>query len=321
MPVIDGVGQSDNTFLKQDTLRDLFSTHIKVSKGVFRKAKLYRMKSKYLYVDLNAGSGEYNNIQGSPLVFIQTYNNSKTKKPYLAQLCEIDTQSAESLRYTCKQLMTVVKEENTDETRTCILESSSGDILKIINRDNRMWVNDTIHNLSDDQGLQYMGMIYSDPNGCETFENLRKLSNIKALRMVDIVMHISGTTIKRVCCSNPNATRLIDGINSINKKYWWVRQPYGPFQWTFIIGTNWYDFPNLETCGFYRTDSTEGQRILNFISHTRKEMEQLFPQKNIRPTVNTSNTRLLKHLEKLSLKEQTDFVRIARLPEQLKFIT
>lgn len=320
MPVIEGVGQSDNTYLKQNTLSDLLNVHVKISQGILYRDNLVKKRKKYLYVDLNAGSGFYNQIKGSPALFLETAARKRLEEPFIVQLCEIDKHSTESLISVCKDVLDVSHEYHIPDKRTCVLLTKKGSVVKIVNRDNKTWVEDTATKLQDYQYPKYVGAIYSDPNGCETFDNLIKLSNIKCLWMVDIVMHISATTIKRVCCANPKATRLTEGIERINKKYWWIRLPYGPFQWTFLIGTNWGNFPDLETCGFYRTDTDEGRKILNYTNHTQKEVEELFPKQNIKPTVSISNTRHSKHLERLSSKELSAYAKSVVLPRQLKFI-
>lgn len=292
--------------------------HAKIVKGLLRK-KNRQLKKRYFYIDLNAGSGIYNGIKGSPIVLLDAISGAHIFEPFDVYLCEINTESAHKLLQTCISKMD--RPSVAQNGRMCEVSSFKGDSLCVINKDNVSWVNDIVSSGRYDEEPYYVGMIYSDPNGCETFNNIARLSKMKALGMVDVLMHLSATTIKRVAGVNPNTTRLLDGIQSINKKYWWIRKPYGQFQWTFIIGTNWQRFPNLKTFGFYRIDTPEGLEILNFTHYTQQEAQEQFPNENIRPIANTSNIRLLEQLDYLSSKGRRACVKNVTMQEQLRFTT
>jgi hypothetical protein len=45
-----------------------------------------------------------------------------------------------------------------------------------------------------------------------------------------------------------------------------------PFQWTFLLGTNWTEYKAWEQEGFYKVNSSKGAAIMNRISYTLKEL-------------------------------------------------
>jgi len=119
------------------------------------------------------------------------------------------------------------------------------------------------------------GLIYADPSGSlPPFELLARFFEGKGYSTLDVLLYCSPTNLKRQLKAStcPVQKRLGDYLELIPKRHWIVREPYGPHQWTFLIGTNWTDFPTFERLGFYRWDSARGKEIFDQLNFTREEL-------------------------------------------------
>ena len=300
MPLINGIGVSENTSVKQETFRSIMQTHIKMCKEIFKKQASWR-KKEYLYVDLNAGSGRYEGIKGSPLIFLDVVKQEKLNVPINALFCEINQDSWFSLFKECDKYFS---DSNLSKYADYI--KLTGDIgqAKCINEDNRRWIENLSRTQPKDQKRQY-GIIYSDPNNHEAnFGGLAKMSKINTFRQTDIMIHISATTMKRMYGANNNNTRLMDAISHIDKKLWIIRRPYTAHQWTFLIGANWDRFPKFKNLGFVELSTKEGQDILTQLNYTAKEVQEQFPDITTKHTLNTCSCLSSKLSDQISCKGQ-----------------
>ena len=119
------------------------------------------------------------------------------------------------------------------------------------------------------------GLIFHDPNDLVDFDLLGRLYEQPQTQKVDLLIYMSATTWKRYRTgSSKRIASLIVELGRINKRYWIVRDPRGKHQWTFLLGTNWQDFPYWERGGFYRVDGREGSRVLAKLSETSEEARQ-----------------------------------------------
>ena len=84
----------------------------------------------------------------------------------------------------------------------------------------------------------------------------------KNFKLIEILIRISGTNYKRIRRTFPGKyPALKDQLQSINKSKWICRKiaideqgHRDPWQWTFLLGTNWTDYRAWENEGFYFID-------------------------------------------------------------------
>jgi hypothetical protein len=254
-------GQSEHTEEKQYGLGKVLSQWLSIVDRIVAK---YKITSPVLYVDMNAGSGwnkEVNCI-GSPLLFLSESDKHTFKK---------EIYFIESNVNSLVELGESILACNPKDIDSCtLLNGNHSEILPNI--------------IKRRAGL---GLIYHDPNGLPSFDLLREIYNQPSAAKVDILIRISGTNYKRIrngvdsfgkkrqisslIGKYPN---LKDQLKSINKKQWIVRDIIDPdpYQWTFLLGTNFVDFKAWESQGFYKIESSKGAAILNRISYTVKEL-------------------------------------------------
>lgn len=253
-----GQGQSEHTEEKQYGLSKILGQWLSIVDRITTK---YKIDRPILYADMNAGSGwnEEVNCIGSPLLFL---NEAKT------HTFKRDVYFIESNTNALIELAERVYEVG--ELDANLINGNHNEVMpEIVKKHN---------------GL---GLIYHDPNGLPSFDLLRSLSQFRNFDKVDILIRISGTNYKRIrngvdsfgkkrqilelIGKYPN---LKDQLKSINKKQWIIRDIIDPdpYQWTFLLGTNWTEYKAWESQGFYKIDSSKGAAILNRVSHTIKEL-------------------------------------------------
>jgi len=247
---------SEATPIKLKRFRYLAKVHCRIAKPMHLK---WPCSPEYLFVDMTAGPGSTVHGDGSPLIFQQVAR--ELKLPHKAFLIERDSESASRLSslLTDDPNMSVVHGDNKDHLPLC-LEWLKG------------------------KPLHY-GMIYSDANGeidQLPFDVLAEVSPMRLLQYVDILIHLSPTIIKRVrsspCC--PFHDDLMTLMSGIQKNHWYAWDPVGAFQWTFLFGTNWKDFPRLvykdgnEAMRFVSVDSREGRELFARLNYTETERKE-----------------------------------------------
>lgn len=239
MPVMNGLGYGAQTDEKQDHFRKILSLHMDIVQSI-------RFAKGYTFIDMNAGCGRYNGIEGSPCIFIQERN--RLSKPNRGIFIE-----------SCGNHASCLKAIVGDEPDVFIHNEDHGDALRRFK--NKLPIG--------------FGMIYHDPSGqVPNFELLSEISNYSAFRRVDIMIYLSATNIKRIRTSGrcDGAKCLEDYIPTINKKSWIIREGSGKHQWTFLIGSNWVSFPDWKKLGFYRLEDSRGSSIMNRLNHTSSEL-------------------------------------------------
>jgi hypothetical protein len=280
MPIINGVGQSSVTEIKQEHFRKILSVHMLITSHVIRnwREKNWNVSPYFHYFDINAGAGfDQNGVKGSPQIFCE---EREKRKIYCKSLfIEESADNAESLK-------ALLPGENVE----------CGDH------------SDVLPGSFTDEKVRRFGLLYADPNGIFDLDVIRKFCECYCYNKTDILINCNSTAIKRVRMSSRHEeTRsLWDRLQEIDKKYWIIREPYGRHQWSFILGTNWPSFPKFEKIGFYKLESKEGREIFNKINLTKPENEQL-TYKNY--------SEYLKHPKFLEVKkkrgnEQMDFANI-----------
>ena len=275
MPKKGKVGYSENTPLKQQHFGVIMQTICGVIRSIIRK-HAYAVPW-CAYIDLNAGLGYYDDevyhdlfqkgLLGSPLIALQA---ARAQQVLLhGFLVDQDPGAIASLMQALVTYGGLHRQEATqpavfaDSPQTahlCVCPGASASYLPLILSCLRWW---------EDSGRLY-GVIYSDVNGGSVpFGELAAYSH--AAPLVDILLHLSGTHRKRVHSVHHNRPPLVEMVPTIKKDFWYVRRPYNREQWTFLLGTNWDQFPRFERQGFVRADSPEGRAIMHRLSYPQGE--------------------------------------------------
>lgn len=243
MPVNgNNYGEGPHTREKLDVFRQLVEMHLQICSA-------QKWCWDYRYIDMNAGPGVAPMLQmsGSPMIFLESAAKHP-RLPYRALLVEEEPDSVLELRERVQRWSNVQIEQ--------------GNHSEIVPR--------YIRRL---QGKP-SGLIYHDPNGVPSFETLAEIANCDQARYLDIVVYTGATFVKRVNgWQNKRGVPYLTlpvALASINKKAWIIREPIDRAAWTFIIGSNWEQFPAWQRAGFHRINSTEGRAILERLTYREK---------------------------------------------------
>lgn len=257
MPKNGSVGYSDITPIKQSHLKEILDTHIRIVKAIQKKwLESKWAESNYAYYDIYAGPGRINKDFGSPIIFIDLAK--KYKIPYQAILIENNKDTYQMLESTINQRYG----EGLPQHILCFGDNE--DILKRV--------------INNPPFKKQFGLLYADPNGCPNFRDIAKISNIKQYEKMDILINCPAAAQKRALkiskCTG-HTQNLSEELLSINKNYWIIREPYGNWQWSFLIGTNWDSFPEFRHLGFHRLSTDKGREIFMKLVYTAKELASI----------------------------------------------
>lgn len=289
MPKEGETGYSGNTHIKQSSLRTIIRKHMDIVKAIHKKQYSWVDNKIYLYLDIFAGPGNYAGFEGSPLIALQEADKTSQGLRINAHFCEKGQGEYSKLLDQCKTFTSTLLVEEFNELGPGhrLFADKLGEI-HLYNQDNRLWIPRFIESLPQRTGEVY-GLIYSDPNNhLASFDEIADLANIKALKRTDILFHLPATTFKRVRGANSEIPRLKDQLNKIQKEYWFIREPFGQFQWTFALGTNWDSFPEFKNLGFHPIDSENGRLVFEKLDCTANELA-CAEKKTIPAIRNTSN--------------------------------
>lgn len=251
------LGNSEETRIKQKHFREIVRPHMKIVKSILNRFGGHKHGSHYFYIDMNAGCGWYNDRRksffvGSPVISIEE-----------ASLVGVDLNGyfIESLPASVIWLKKAIDHTN-----------KRGFSTNIVNMDHRSCVVDIVRSMGQD--IKPYGLIYNDPSGTDpSFDVLADLASLPQARCLDILIYCSATNIKRKIKAAPSkySQRLSAGMALIDKKHWIIRKPRCAHQWTFLIGTNWTQFPVFRGQGFVQVDSDEGRLVLDTLDLTKDE--------------------------------------------------
>jgi len=242
---------SEHTPEKQRNFAYFLGAYLKSTKSIIARSRL--PGSSLFYIDMNSGPGAPYGQEGSPLIFIR--HAQSVNIPYKAFLIEEDLRSVDSLRVYVK-----------DNPNVHVLPG-----------DNNLILPQCLDRIGSEYGgLSPYGLCYADPNGPIDqlpFEALAAASLRRETRVMDYLIHISATIIKRVRCNKQCAFKsdLNSMISKINKKHWVLWRPSGPFQWVFLWGTNWENPPLFKKFGCVSLKSPEGQNLIDMLSRSEPE--------------------------------------------------
>jgi len=211
----------------------------------------------YLFADLHGGPGmlERNGRQfhGSPLIAVEALERSGF--PYQTVHFEKDPETAARLK---DQLASQIR-----SGRTFVIPGPHETGMSA-------WLA-----ANGRQPYRY-GLIYSDPIKdpipVETFN-----AAARYLPRVDLLAYvIANDQYKRANGGGALRGRVADDIAAINKKHVLIRKESARHQFTFILWTNWTQFPPWTARGFHSITSPAGKAILDRITYTRAELAERY---------------------------------------------
>lgn len=233
------LGESDTTPEKLDVFRGLISMHLRICS---RKPAF----GTYQYIDMNAGPGRSPRygVSGSPLIFLE------------------EVRAVPHLRY---QALFI----ELDPGRVLELQKAVGVYpgIRICHGSHCEALPAAVNRMRE----HATGVVYHDPKGIPSFEILAEVSRARQMRRMDFVLTFGATGIKR---TNGRAQKfeqpyqtLIDSLSAIAKDTWLIREPMGRQQWTFLIGTNWPEFPVWGQGKFHDIKGPGGQHVIQKLTY------------------------------------------------------
>ena len=248
MPVNkSGVGTSTITEIKQEHFRMIIRTHLRIVKAIF--AKNHYKIPVFHYFDINSGSGKNDGHSGSPLIFLE--EAVRINIHYSAVFIDKDKNNIDSLLKLTRSYLNV--------------KTYCGDHEEILPQ-----------LYPSDKSWRY-GLLYTDPNGIFNAEILQNISKQPCFSALDVLINCPASAIKRMKNSskcNDNRT-LEDRLGIIQKKHWIIRNSLknSTWQWTFLLGTNWTNFPEFTKIEMVKLNSPRGQAFFEKLNLTSKERE------------------------------------------------
>ena len=250
---------SPETEPKEADFRGILRMHVPICKSILGRFG----GPPYLYVDLYAGPGnlEYEGSEfvGSPLIAQEELVRAGLE--YESVHFERDTEVAWALEEALLVPRSLLWWPDPESTHIFAEACQTGF---------PRWLGS-----AGRQPKRY-GLVYADPIRDEVPVDL--LNKAAALMpRVDLLSYVSATQYKRRRGAdlkrNGTSERplLSDHISAVNKRYAVIRRPRGPWQFTFVLWSNWASFPAWTAAGFYRLDSDAGREILDQLDLTAPE--------------------------------------------------
>jgi hypothetical protein len=281
MPLDGSAGYSDNTAVKQQHLAALMGVVFPAIRGIMRK-HTWALQDYATYVDCTAGPGFYPDLDlpGSPVLALEAAE--KAQLPLRALLFEERLETYDRLVGHLHEFWPGFVWERTADgygDHGILLDGAAPGAIRVTteqrdyNQTIARWVDDERRAQGDWPDKKHrFGMLYLDENGKAPPLTMLQDVSTNVLHL-DLVLHLATTTLKRRGQSpvDPWPFRLRDVMRIIGKKHWVIREPYGKHNWSFLVGTQWANFPELRKIGFYRAETAEGLELIEFMDRTRKE--------------------------------------------------
>jgi hypothetical protein len=247
-----GAATSEYTGTKQTEFRRIFSFHTMIVRKIWDKYDWARKNNKntYMYLDLFAGPGKYLNDKnyqgdGSPVIAVKHLQKIGIK--YEVHLFN-------EYEKECDQLENIFSENRR-------VKIHRGDNIK------------TIKYLYHPGWI--LGLAYFDPNNVRVETDLA-CDVVNRFKQLDILYYFGAAYDKRVdrALGPPvgEGGSLIEKMKMLNKDKWFVREPIGNQQYSFLLGTNG-NFSDWKRAGWFDINSDSGNDILEKLNYTNKERQ------------------------------------------------
>jgi three-Cys-motif partner protein len=252
------VGCSKTSLLKQEHFRQI------VDALLYNYSQTETNYDYFMYIDTNAGPGFHPIYEkGSPIIFLEEI--AKFGLKYNSILFERDKEEVVELRKSLIKYNNGFIDEN----------------IAVLKKDNHVLSEDLIKSyikVSHDKPIH--GLIYADPNGFSSFDILSQFSHIPVFNNVNVLISCPCCSIKRLINKRikqgiTDTPRLKEYINNINRKHWFVREPKGNFQWTFLLGTNDDNLDVPEFSVLHNLNTQKGIETFNKLHYTKEELYAL----------------------------------------------
>jgi three-Cys-motif partner protein len=244
-------GCSEHTPGKQEDFGHILAMQMNMVGGITKT---------YHYFDLCSGSGSEDGFDGSPLIVLR----KAARRGLSLRAWFFDARVRK-----CKAL----------EKRIADFRGSHPDFdveTHVIPGDCEHTVPEMLRAFGGER-RRFFGLIYSDPYGIPPFEVLRVFTRLPCFFRTDILTYLSATAHKRAFFSpiHDEDRRIDDHLRTLGKRFIMVREPRSEHQWSFALGTNAANFPEVKDRGFYNINSPRGRHILTVLRHKNLELEAL----------------------------------------------
>lgn len=258
MPVGKGnkMGVGPETPMKQEDFRGIVKIIAQASHGIISRAG-YKLDPVFHIFDLHAGEGLYQGVDGATI----------TGSPL------IGLEVVRSMGLAYQAVFIDEHLENTQNLAKCI---GYDPCATVIHGDN---VDAMQHYCVP--GVPKHGYVYVDPNKIEIpTALLNQIFSCSSFRRIELIINIAAANVKRVANSTHSSywgQTLDKSLEKIrpHKKTWIIREPHGNQQWTFIVGSNWVDFPVWSKKGFVDLKTPKGVAIWEKLVHTRDQLSEI----------------------------------------------
>lgn len=237
------------TAIKQNIYAEGLRVYVAIANAI---QKRHYWAGRWFYFDLTSGSGLINNggaepLEGSPLISLREFQ-AKGGFEVDCLFCEQDQARAAELDSILQGLSSQWSEHEPKRIHYKVEACDHGDLFKRLN----------IHN--------NYGLLYWDGMGGDIFPTGALSDWLKQHRFHDLLVMASGTAPKR-----RGTPRLDQLLKTVPRKYMWLSEPNGRWEWIFALFSNWSRVEQTGRGRLIRHDSYHGQEILNKLATTAEE--------------------------------------------------
>jgi hypothetical protein len=258
-----GVGMGPNSGWKLDEYTAIVRAHAAIVANI-NTGRLRRGQSPFPYrgLDPTAGPGAYiqrkkgqsdHTLIGTPLRLVRACVEKQLD--YRLGFIERESVWVQALK---RRLEEIAAYREVDLTRIDVIEGNYEDWAE-------RWVRDHVR-------PPVRGLISPDANGEFGYRTLCRLGALPQLQRVDYAIHASGSLLK--WRRGRGAIQLGDALDACQKEHWFVGRVRTNWQWVWLFGTNWEDWPPLLRIGLVSLESEEGQARLQLLCTTRTERDE-----------------------------------------------